>query len=308
MTELTGLFVPLITPFDAAGQVAAEALERLAHRVLDDGASGIVALGTTSEAATLTSAERSAVLRICSRVCTQRGVPLIAGAGTNDTARSMAEVTALAGVPGLRAALVPVPYYLRPGEAGVREHFRAVAAVSPVPIVVYNIPYRTGQPVSWPAMAEIAALPGIAGVKHSVGSVDADTVMMLAERPPGFRVLGGDCAVISPLLAIGADGGILASAHLRTTGFAALITAWLGGQVSVARQLGHDLAPLSRALFAEPNPVVIKAVLHQLGEIPSPAVRLPLVPAGLQSAQAALLLASASGAAQAQASAQFGVP
>jgi 4-hydroxy-tetrahydrodipicolinate synthase len=288
MDELAGLFIPLITPFTTNGDIAADALERLAHRVLDDGATGIVALGTTAEAASLTAAEKSQVLEICSRVCRERAAPMIAGAGTNDTARSAAELATLAAYPDVRAALVVVPYYNRPGEAGVIEHFKALAASSPVPLIIYNIPYRTGQQVSWRTLARLAEIPGVAGVKHAVGSIDQDTIAMMAGRPAGFSVLGGDDPVISPLLALGADGGIMCTAHVSTPQFARLISLWLDGKAEDARELGHRLAPLSQALVAEPNPVVIKSVLHRMGQIPSPLVRLPLLPASLESTEDAL--------------------
>jgi 4-hydroxy-tetrahydrodipicolinate synthase len=290
MDELTGLFIPLITPFTVGGDVAADVLERLAHRVLDDGAAGIVALGTTAETATLTDAERAIVLAACSRVCRERAAPLIAGIGTNDTARTATALAALAQYPDVRAALVLVPYYSRPGEAGVIEHFRALAGHAPVPLLIYNIPYRTGQELSWQALARLAEIPGVAGVKQATGSIDADTIDMMAGRPAGFSVLGGDDPVVSPLLAVGADGGILASAHVCTSQFARLVSLWRGGRAAEARELGHRLAPLSRALFAEPNPVVIKSVLHRQGQIPSAAVRLPLLAANLESTQRALRL------------------
>ncbi|MBO0831105.1 MAG: 4-hydroxy-tetrahydrodipicolinate synthase [Actinobacteria bacterium] len=288
MTKLAGLFVPLITPFAADGELAEAALERLAHRVLDDGATGIVALGTTAEHATLTDAERTRVLQVCARVCGSRGAPLIAGAGGNDTARSAAALTALRGYPEICAALTVVPYYSRPGEAGVIEHVRALADSSPVPLVIYNIPYRTGQSLSWTAIGQLAALPAVAGIKHAAGGIDADTIQMMARRPDGFAVLAGDDLYASPLLALGADGAILASAHIRTAEFASLVGLWRSGQAAQARDVGHLLAPLSAALFAEPNPAVIKAVLYRLGEIPSPAVRLPLLPASEPTATAAM--------------------
>jgi 4-hydroxy-tetrahydrodipicolinate synthase len=122
----------------------------------------------------------------------------------------------------------------------------------------------------------------------TAGGIDADTVTLLAGLPAGFSVLAGDDLFASPLLALGAAGGILASAHLRTGDFAALIAAWQSGDAARARELGHRLVPLSAALFAEPNPVVMKGVLHALGMVPSPAVRLPLLPAGSDSVQAAL--------------------
>jgi 4-hydroxy-tetrahydrodipicolinate synthase len=292
MTELAGLFIPLITPFTADGELAATVLERLAHRVLDDGATGIVALGTTAEHATLSDAERTLVLQICARVCRERGAPLIAGAGGNDTARSAAAVAALADYPEVCGALTVVPYYSRPGEEGVIEHVRALADGGHVPLVVYNVPYRTGQVLSWAAIARLAALPGVAGIKHATGAVDRDTMLMMAARPAGFRVLAGDDLYVSPLLALGADGAILASAHVRTAEFARLVSLWQDGLAVDARTLGHRLAPLSAALFAEPNPAVIKAVLHRLGEIPSPAVRLPLLSASGPAADEAERLAA----------------
>jgi len=279
MASLTGLYVPLISPFSHNGDLDDGALEQLAHRVLDDGATGLVALGTTAEATTLTAAERARVLAVCDRVCGDRGAPLIAGAGTNDTARSAAALADLSRYPQVRAALTVVPYYSRPGAAGVVEHFRTLAASSPVPLLIYNIPYRTGQAVTWGALAELANSPGIAGVKHAAGSVDEETLAMMAGRPSSFCVLGGDDLYISPLLALGAEGAILASAHVRTGDFATLVRLWRDGAVEQARELGHRLTRVARALFAEPNPVVIKGVLHRLGQIPSPAVRLPLLPA-----------------------------
>lgn len=286
--SLRGLYVPLITPFTDDGELAPEALEKLAHAVIDSGAAGIVALGTTGEPATLTAAERHAVLDIVARACRERGAELIVGAGSNDTAASARELRDLAARPGVSAALTVVPYYTRPSEEGVVAHFTRLAADSPVPLIVYNIPYRTGRVLSAETLLRLARVPGIIGVKHAVGAVDQDTILMMAARPAGFAVLAGDDVFASPLLALGAAGGILASAHLRTAEFAALIAAWHSGQLEQARELGHRLAPLSAALFAEPNPVVIKGALHARGRIPSPAVRLPLLPAARDSVRAAL--------------------
>ncbi|MBF6194205.1 4-hydroxy-tetrahydrodipicolinate synthase [Nocardia implantans] len=283
---LAGLFVPLVSPFTADGALAADALERLAHEVLDDGATGIVALGTTGEPATLTAAERAEVIAVCARVCRERDAPLIVGAGSNATAASVA---ALAGLdPGSTAALTVVPYYTRPSEAGVLAHFRALAAASPVPLIVYHIPYRTGLPLSADALLALADLPGVIGLKHAVGAVDDATVALMAARPADFAVLAGDDLFAAPLLALGASGAIAASAAVGTSSFAAMVEAWRCGPVDAARSLGHRLAVLSAALFAEPNPVVIKAVLAAQGRIPSPAVRLPLLPASEAATRAAL--------------------
>jgi 4-hydroxy-tetrahydrodipicolinate synthase len=292
-----GLFVPLITPFTDSGDLDAPALEALAQHVLDAGAAGLVALGTTAEAPTLTDAERRQVLGICSRVCGERAVPLIAGAGGNDTARSVQALTALAAWPAVSAALVVVPYYTRPGEDGSVAHFRALAGHAPVPLVVYNIPYRTGQRLGWQAMRRLAELPQVVGVKHAPGAIDQDTMAMMAERPAGFSVLAGDCVLAPALLALGAEGAISAAAHVCTASYAELIRAWRAGDCAAARPLGHRLATLSAALFAEPNPSVIKAVLHRQGLIASPRVRLPLLAAGAASVPAALAAAAAVAAA-----------
>ncbi|MGE7433307.1 dihydrodipicolinate synthase family protein [Kitasatospora sp. NPDC001175] len=286
--ELQGIYVPLITPFDEDGAIATEALERLAHSVLDQGAAGLVALGTTGEPATLDEDERRAVTEVCARVCRERGATLIVGAGGNDTRRSAEQLAALTGVD---AALVTVPAFTRPGEAGVLAHFEYLAERSAVPLVIYHIPYRTGQALGAATLRRLLSLPGIAGVKYAAGGIDESTVGLLAGG--GGGVLGGDDTVISPLLALGACGGILASAHLATERFVELADAWRKGDAVRARELGARLAALSAACFAEPNPTVTKGVLHARGVIPTPAVRLPLLPADEVSVARALELLAA---------------
>jgi 4-hydroxy-tetrahydrodipicolinate synthase len=277
--SLQGLYVSLITPFTEEGDLAPDVLEKLAHAVIDDGAAGLVALGTTGESPTLTTAERRTVLDICAGVCRERGATLIAGAGSNDTASTARALQDLAAWPEVSAALTVVPYYTRPSQDGIIAHFTRLAADSPVPVLVYNIPYRTGTSLSRETLRELATIPGIAGVKHAVGGIDHDTVLLMADPPEDFAVLAGDDVFASPLLALGAAGAILASAHLCTREFADFVAAWRAGEAARGRELGNRLAALSAALFAEPNPCVIKGVLYALGKIPSPVVRLPLLPA-----------------------------
>jgi 4-hydroxy-tetrahydrodipicolinate synthase len=286
--SLQGLYVPLITPFTEKGDLAPDVLEKLAHAVIDDGAAGLVALGTTGESPTLTTAERRAVLDVCAGVCRERGATLIAGAGSNDTASTARALQDLAAWPEVSAALTVVPYYTRPSQDGIIAHFTRVAADSPVPVLVYNIPYRTGTSLSRETLRELATIPGIAGVKHAVGGIDHDTVLLMADPPEDFAVLAGDDVFASPLLALGAAGGILASAHLCTREFAEFVAAWRAGEAARGRELGHRLAALSAALFTEPNPCAIKGVLYALGKIPSPAVRLPLLPASDDTVHAAM--------------------
>ncbi|MFE4632626.1 dihydrodipicolinate synthase family protein [Streptomyces sp. NPDC056773] len=283
-----GIHVPLITPFTAAGEVAADALEALAHEVLDAGATGIVALGTTGEPAALDEAERDLVTDVCARVCRERGAALVVGAGASGTRAAEESLGRLKRWPGARAALVTVPAFVRPSAAGVLAHFERLARVSPVPLIVYHVPYRTGLPLDAALLRAVGALPGVAGVKYAVGSLDGEAVALLGDRPDGFAVLAGDDAFLSPLLALGAAGGVLASAHVATARFAELAAAWRAGDADRARPLGHALARLSATLFAEPNPTVIKGVLYAQGRIPTPAVRLPLLPAAPESVEAAL--------------------
>ena len=291
--SLQGLYVPLITPFTAEGDLAPDVLEKLAHAVIDDGAAGLVALGTTGESPTLTTAEQRTVIDICAGVCRERGATLIAGAGSNDTASTARALQDLAAWPEVSAALTVVPYYTRPSQDGIIAHFTRVAADSPVPVLVYNIPYRTGTSLSRETLRELATVPGIAGVKHAVGGIDHDTVLLMADLPEDFAVLAGDDVFASPLLALGAAGAILASAHLCTREFADFVAAWRAGEAARGRELGNRLAALCAALFAEPNPCVIKGVLYALGKIPSPMVRLPLLPAGDDTVRAAMGLLGA---------------
>ncbi|HEX9516193.1 MAG TPA: 4-hydroxy-tetrahydrodipicolinate synthase [Streptosporangiaceae bacterium] len=285
---LHGILVPLITPFSADGGVAADALQTLARDVLDQGAAGIVALGTTAEAATLDSTERRLVIELCAEVCQERGAALVVGAGSNDTRAGVAALAELGKWPQITAALVPVPSFSRPGEAGVVAHFTRLAVDSPVPLLVYHVPHRTAQPLGTAALRDLAALPNVVGTKFATGALDGAAVELLAECPPDFAVLAGDDIFLSPMLALGAAGGILASAHLATRRFVDLADAWGRGDAAEARQLGHRLARVSAAVFAEPNPVVLKGALHALGRIPTPDVRLPLLPAGPDSVRALL--------------------
>jgi 4-hydroxy-tetrahydrodipicolinate synthase len=282
------LLVPLVTPFDAAGAVDAAALTRLAADVLRAGAAGIVALATTGEPTSLDDAERRLVVEVCAAACAEHGGALLVGAGTNDTRTTIARHEALADVPGVRASLAVVPYYVRPSEAAIVAHFQAVAERSPVPLVLYNIPYRTGRGLGAAALLELAATPNVAGLKQAVGGIDADTLEVLAGAGPDFAVLGGDDAFLFPLVLMGGAGAISASANLATDRFAAMLDDGLAGRLAPGRRHAEALLPLVLALFAEPSPAVIKAVLHAEGRIPTPDVRMPLAGASAAAAERAV--------------------
>jgi 4-hydroxy-tetrahydrodipicolinate synthase len=285
---LRGVYVPILTPFAHDGSVAVDALERLASRLLSDSVAGLVPLGTTGEAPLLAGDERRVVIEACARASAEHGSQLIVGVGSNSTAQTTDAVRALDGTPGLTAALCLVPYYLRPTQAGITAHFEQVADASPVPVVIYNIPFRTGQRADADTLLCLAQHENIVGVKQSIGAIDNDSLRLLAEAPDGFAVLGGDDAHLATLVLLGAAGGITASAHLRTPDWVAMVNAALDGRARDARDHHERLLPLVDACFAEPSPAVFKAVLHACGEIPTPAVRLPFLPASQASLRRAL--------------------
>lgn len=286
--ELRGVYVAVVTPFDADGSVALPALEKLVEGYLDAGAAGIVALGTTGESSALSADEKRGVILTCAAVCQARNVQLIVGAGTNNTTASVAAVEALAGVPACVAALCVVPYYVRPTEAGIVEHFKVVAQASPVPLVVYNIPYRTGRALGAASLLQLAITPNIAAVKQAVGGIDLDTLEVLAGAPDGFSVLGGDDPYLYPTVLMGGAGTIAASANVATDRFVAMIECGLAGKLEEGRTAAEALLPLVKRLFAEPNPAVIKGVLHAQGRIPTAALRLPMTAASSAAVEAAM--------------------
>ena len=288
--SLRGVYIPVITPFAADGSVATDALQRLCHEYLDAGSAGIVALGTTGESTALDADEKHAVIDACSRVCAERSAQLIVGAGTNNTRTTRQAVEELAGTPALVAALVVVPYYVRPSEAGIVAHFRSVAEASPVPLVVYNISARTGRHLSARNVDELARTSNFAGVKQAPASLDDDTLELLrrTNTVEGFAVLGGTDTFLFPLVLMGGAGTICASAHVCTERFVAMIECGLAGKVDEGRGHAEALLPVTEALFAEPNPAVFKGVLQAQGRIPTADVRLPLVNASPDAVRRAL--------------------
>ena len=275
--QLRGVYLPLITPFAADGSVAVDAIRALSHEYLDAGATGLVPLGTTGESAALTADEKRAVIDACSAVCVDRGAQLIVGAGTNSTASTVAAVQGLAGTPGLSAVLIVVPYYVRPSEAGIVAHFRAVADASPVPVVLYNVAFRTGRNLSSASVLEAAAHPNIIGIKQAAAGLDLDTLELLRGAPDDFAVLGGEDPFLFPVSLMGGAGAICASAHVLTSQFVSMIECGLAGKVEEGRAHAEALLPVVQACFAEPNPAVFKGVLHAQGRIPTPDVRMPLL-------------------------------
>ncbi len=291
--QLRGVYIPLITPFAADGSVALDAVTLLCHEYLDAGATGIVALGTTGEASALTAEEKRGVIDACATVCSERAAQLIVGAGSNNTATTVETVKALAGTPALAATLIVVPYYVRPSEAGIVAHFNAVADASPVPVLLYNVAFRTGRHLSAKGVIEAAQHPNVAGIKQAAAGLDLDTLELLAGAPPDFAVLGGEDPFLFPVMVMGGAGAICASAHVCTERFVAMIECGLAGKLDDGRSHAEALLPVVQSLFVEPNPAVFKGVLHAQGRIPTPDVRLPLMNASDEVVAASLAAVNA---------------
>jgi len=292
-TALRGVYVPLITPFAADGSVDLGALEGLAHGYLDAGVTGLVPLGTTGEAPLLDAAEKRAVVDLCARVGRERGAQVIVGSGTNSTATTITATAEFGAIPGVTHAMLVVPYYVRPSQAGIVEHLATAASASPVPVVVYNIPVRTGRVLEVAGMLELAAHPNVVGVKQAVDGIDLATLEILAGAPEGFALLGGDDPYLFPTVLLGGTGAICASAHVCTERFVAMIECALAGRIAEGRSHHEALLPVVRACFAEPNPAVFKAVLHAQGKIRTPDLRLPLLTASSDARDRALVAVDA---------------
>jgi 4-hydroxy-tetrahydrodipicolinate synthase len=274
--DLRGLWIPIVTPFDSAGDVDLDSLERLAANLLVDGVTGLVALGTTGEPATLTPAERRAVVETCDRVCEKASRRLIVGAGTNSTRGTIEEILHLTSGTGAGAALIVVPYYTKPSEAAVVEHYIDVADVSPIPIVAYNVPHRTGRPLGATALLDIGAHPQVIGLKQSVGAIDTDTLEILARASHEFATLAGDDAFITPTILMGASGAIAAAAHVCTPLFSAMTACALSGDRKGAIELATALLPVVTIGFSEPNPAAWKGVLARQCRIATGNLRRPM--------------------------------
>ena len=272
ISNLSGVIVPLVTPFTPSGELDQRSFDRLADSLIEAGVDGLVVAATTGESPTLTWSE---VEGLTTRLLAQVGgkIPILVGTGGANTAESV-ERTQRARALGADGALVVVPYYNRPAPAGVVAHYRAIAAVG-LPIVAYNIPYRTGLNLDRETLLAILDVPEVVGLKESSGGI-ANTVA-LAGRPDR-SLLCGDDALFLASLAHGAAGGILAAANLLPREFLAIQRAANADRFSEARRLFAQLAPLLELLYAEPNPSPLKWALEQRGLIASAAVRLPLAP------------------------------
>jgi 4-hydroxy-tetrahydrodipicolinate synthase len=267
-----GVTVALVTPF-RRGEVDESALESLVEWHVESGTHAISPCGTTGEAPTLSDEEQRRVVRRV--VSAARGrVPVVAGTGSNDTRRAV-ELTKAAAQEGASGALVVVPYYNRPTQEGLFEHFRRVAAASDLPIVLYNVPARTGCSLEPETALRLLEIRNVVAIKEASGNLDSVTRLAAA----GATVLSGDDATLLPFLSIGAKGVVSVAANVAPREMLELPSAFARGDAAAALEAHRRLYPLFRALFLETNPIPVKAALEILGRIAG-EVRLPLVPLG----------------------------
>ncbi len=274
MLELTGCGTALVTPFHRHGSLDEESLGRLVRFQIEGGVDFLVACGTTGETPTLDHTEYLAVIR---RVMLESGgrVPIVAGVGGNDT-RHVAETAREVRTLGVDAILSVAPYYNRPTQDGLYRHFCAVAEAAELPVILYNVPSRTGSNLEPATVARLAEIPNIIGIKEASGNLEQQ-MELLRTAPVGFRVFSGDDSRTFALMALG-GAGVISVVSNEAPSRVARLTRLLGeGNYVEARKLHFELLPLFRANFYETNPIPVKAALAMMGLVEE-VYRLPMVP------------------------------
>ena len=273
---LRGLWLPLITPF-CDGIVDENSLRRLVRHYVTQPIDGLILAATSGEGLTLGMAELEWIVELARAEMAegQRYIPICLGLSGSDTRKMCHTLDVTADWP-VDGYLISSPYYSRPSQRGLLQHFSALADHASWPIVLYNIPYRTGVNLTTDTMLELAKHPNIVGLKDC-GADRAQSIDLLRRRPDGFRVLTGEDALYYEALTDGADGAILLSAHIETATFAAVRTLLKQGKREAARLRWESVAGLTKLLFAEPSPAAAKYWLARSGLIDSAEVRLPMV-------------------------------
>ncbi len=268
-----GVFPAIITPFKDDGSLDEDGLRRNVEILAETGISGIVPCGTTGESATLSHVEHKRVVEIvvdCSKV------PVVAGTGSNNTSEAI-DLTRHAADVGADAALLITPYYNRPNERGLFEHFKRTAESADIPIVLYNVPKRTGVDLRPEVVARLAEISNIVAIKEASGSLTQVSRIIELTADKNFAVLSGDDDLTLPMMALGATGVISVVANVAPHKTVAMVDAFLKGDLVKARELHYQLAPLVRAMFLETNPIPVKTAYSIMGMAAGP-LRLPLAP------------------------------
>jgi len=269
-----GTGTALVTPFKRDGSVDEQSLRRLVDHQIDEGIDMLLPCGTTGEGATLDAAETDRVVSIVIEQARGRA-PVIAGAGSNSTAKAIQAAKAAKKL-GVDGVLSVGPYYNKPTQQGFYEHFSAIAESAGLPVIVYNVPGRTGSNIDAKTMLRIAEIPNIVAVKEASGNL-GQIMDIIRDRPPDFRVLSGDDAIALPIIAMGGDGLISVISNEVPGMMREIVDAGIAGDFERARALHYKLLPLMNANFIESNPIPVKAALAMMGMIEE-TYRLPLVP------------------------------
>ena len=277
MKKFSGVGVALVTPFDEEGAVDELSLRRLVNYVIEGGVDYLVALGTTSESATLTGEERRRVVEVIAEENGGR-LPIVVGLGGNDTGRVVEELRSAPFLEWGDAILSVTPFYNKPSQEGLYGHFRALAEVAPLPLILYNVPGRTSVNMSAGTTVRLAReCENVIAVKEASGNL-AQMTEIVRDAPGGFMLLSGDDALTLPILSVGGCGVISVVANVLPGEFSAMVHAALEEEYGEARGLHLRLAGVCAALFAEGNPAGVKAALEARGVIASGRLRLPLAP------------------------------
>jgi 4-hydroxy-tetrahydrodipicolinate synthase len=272
--SFAGAGTALVTPFTRSGDLDEAALRRLVKRQVEGGIDFLVPCGTTGESATLSPVEQERVIAITLEEAGDR-VPVLAGAGSNDTRAAVEKAKAAAAL-GADGVLSVAPYYNKPTPEGLYRHFAAIAEASPVPVVYYNVPGRTGSNVDVKTQLRLAAHANVAAVKEASGNF-AQIMEILRDRPAGFQVLSGDDAYTLPMMALGAEGVISVASNQLPGPMHDLVAACARGDFAEGRRIHNRILRLMNLNFVESNPVPVKASLALLG-LCEESYRLPLCP------------------------------
>jgi 4-hydroxy-tetrahydrodipicolinate synthase len=274
MTIFRGAFVAIVTPF-IDGQIDEKSLIDLIEFHIANGTHGIVPCGTTGESATMSHDEHHRVVELTVKTVNGR-VPVLAGSGSNSTAEAI-DLTRHAKQAGADGALMVSPYYNKPSQEGLYQHYKAVAEAVDIPIILYNVPSRTSSNILPATVARLAAIDNIAGIKEASGSLNQiSEVIRLC--PEDFALLSGDDFTSMATVLVGGTGVISVTSNVAPKDMSQMMEAALSGDLAKARQLHYKLFPLMQAMFYETNPVPAKKALELMGKIKSGTPRLPLYP------------------------------
>ncbi|WNS84327.1 4-hydroxy-tetrahydrodipicolinate synthase [Neisseria sp. DTU_2021_1001991_1_SI_NGA_ILE_055] len=270
---LKGSLVALITPMNQDGSINYEQLHDLIDWHIENGTDGIVAVGTTGESATLPVEEHLAVIEATVKHVNKR-IPVIAGTGANNTVEAIA-LSKAAEQAGADYTLSVVPYYNKPSQEGIYQHFKAIAEATSIPMIIYNVPGRTVVSMSNDTILRLAEIPNIVGVKEASGKIGSN-IELINSVPEGFAVFSGDDPTGLPFMLCGGHGVVTVAANVAPKLFADMCRAALEGDIATARRLNEQLIPIYNTMFCEPSPAAPKWGLSLLGKC-EPHVRLPLV-------------------------------